>query len=651
MKKLLAVTTFSGLLALGFTAQAQPYIYMPTNVAGAGLSYIVPDMPVWYHVNNYVTNGPVKLSEQVGNNNGWFYYGSVLGDSTFLIQTMTFADDGLASTKDVQNQLGVPVAQWGSQRFALTFVPADGSAPKFGNCFYDDYGRPFTNAISSRVDGNPGRVAGDKRYGARNLTAGGEAAPQGQPAYFNSDYRFDATNLLYSMGDLTPNSGSATRFSVVQNFSLDPSTLTQTPLCNAYDSLFGRCGTCKATARANQQMGRFGGDMACLSDGNFVIIANDKSGWLGGTTSGNNTLALIVRPDGSIVKDTWLVGAHEAWVGVVAYRGGFCVRVGNFTPAEAPALGALVPPNAGDALLFFYDNSGTPIATNSMRASSGIFWANATGRGDGTGFAADIRSHYVYYTEKQFNNNGDAYVGIWDGRTGVFVTSAVWSETDPSVHSLDRFGIAVDALDRFTVVCDMKPDQSLFKAWQAVARVGSFDGTNVSWITPTFFPFVNHEWDTNSLKNIETSWTPTVMMTTKAICFVNQGWINSSNNPAAGPDTWSWNASPFNPGANNLPDTGNADRTMVYTVVTHPQPVDPPRPQIAIAKSGNNVTISWPAEAGFFRLQASATLQPNSWADVSPQPPFQYSPNAANAVTYSLTTTPSGGNVFYRLVR
>ena len=90
-----------------------------------------------------------------------------------------------------------------------------------------------------------------------------------------------------------------------------------------------------------------------------------------------------------------------------------------------------------------------------MCASANLVFNN-NGRGDGIGITADIRSHYVYYTDtlaaSDTNAPGQAVVAIFGmRRTGQFVTNAVWSTSDPTVASHDRYGIAVDALDRFCV--------------------------------------------------------------------------------------------------------------------------------------------------------------------------------------------------------
>lgn len=87
-------------------------------------------------------------------------------------------------------------------------------------------------------------------------------------------------------------------------------------------------------------------------------------------------------------------------------------------------------------------------------------------------------------------------------------------------------------------------------------------------------------------------------MTTRQICIAAKGMINSANNPAGGPDT--------------------ADMTALYTVIGHPAPVPPPRPQITLTRLGSNTVLSWSGDAGLFTLQSTPTLSPAAWANVSP---------------------------------
>ena len=86
----------------------------------------MPDAACWFNTTgNYVTNGFIKNSEQsivqLGN---WEPYASVLGDSTFLVEFNTFAND-----TTLQNQNNCVAKQ-----------PAAGGLAQLGYAFYGDNG-------------------------------------------------------------------------------------------------------------------------------------------------------------------------------------------------------------------------------------------------------------------------------------------------------------------------------------------------------------------------------------------------------------------------------------------------------------------------------------------------------------------------------
>ena len=64
------------------------------------------------------------------------------------------------------------------QRFVVAAQPATGGAAKLLEGFHADNGTPYKGPINaSRQNGNPGRVAGDTRPGAKNYIVGAEASP------------------------------------------------------------------------------------------------------------------------------------------------------------------------------------------------------------------------------------------------------------------------------------------------------------------------------------------------------------------------------------------------------------------------------------------------------------------------------------------
>jgi len=215
-------------------------------------------------------------------------------------------------------------------------------------------------------------------------------------------------------------------------------------------------------------------------------------------------------------------------------------------------------------------------------------------------------------------------LGVWDGRNGAFVTNAiVTSDLDATLTSVDRVNLAADALDRVCVAFDGKPDTTGGYQDQLIARVMQFDGRNVSVLTPSFFPFISADNTNNVAANGVLGFVtanPTVAMTTEAICFGAKATINSTNNPAGGPDS--------------------GLETDVYTVTSHPVPVAAPRPEITLTQSGNDLLLSWPVDAGLFTVQSRNSLLFGNWANVTTQ-------NVPPPVPMPVGSSP----VFFRLVR
>ncbi|HEY5912623.1 MAG TPA: hypothetical protein VJA21_18635 [Verrucomicrobiae bacterium] len=564
---------------------ANPIAIIPAGASSVGLAQIVPDVAVWYNTAGYVTNGPVNPAAQLGDNGNWEPYTSVSGDSTFLVAFGTFATDAV------------------NQNFIVVKQPATGGAAKIGYEFFDDSGTPFTGTINlSRVNGNPPRVAADKRYGAAIFITAAETSI-GQLAPFQTVSRWSASNPMYS---------STNRYVTEQLFTLNPLTLAQTPVTNAWDYVYGPYPATAFGAGADAtQNARTGGRPEFLDNGNIVIMIDDKTAFLPGS-DGEGTTFAIIKPDGTIVKGPTLVDINDIWDNMAAYRGGFAIRVHN--------------------LLYFFDNDGNVRSSIDINASSGLSFG--TGRGDASRIGSDIRSHYVYLAGQSPEGGQKPYpvfVAIWDARTGNFVTQAAVCDVDTVAGALtDRVSVGVDALDRFCVAFSYQPTANFAKR-QVAARVMAFDGANISYLTPTFFPFVNHESNPNNVLGIET-YHPNVSMTPRQILIAAKGTFNGANNPALGPDTV-------------------GSETKLYTVLSHPAPVAPVQPTMTVTRSGNNAIVSWQADAGLFVLQATPTLSPAAWTDVAPQPPIVRVGSGDANDKYQMTVPIGSGNVFGRLVR
>lgn len=517
--------------------------FAPGSLEGLGLTRLVADRPLI-----------VPKNDALGN---WEPYCSVLGTSTFLIEGSTFAqgfdDPG------------------GKQRYVVALQPAAGGPMRLGEGFYSDNGQPYAGEINaSRQNGNPGRVAGDTRPGATTFMVGGEISPHVYPAEFGSDNRW---NLGFDrLGD--------GRYASVQTFKLDPASLAQTPLMKVQDSALGRLTTGGAPGN---QISRFGGDIVGLDNGNFASVVEDRSRAF--VTDSDCVVATIFAPDGTVVKDTWVVAKGDIWANVAPFKNGFAVRA---------------KPDDGSAtrMIYFYDNQGS-LQGKVDQAASGI--AFPTGRGDGERLFGHINSPYVYLAGKA---SGTTIVKVmaFDSRTQKFVALADVSE-GAFTGDFDRANGASDALNRITVSWVVKPAGYLNQ--QVAARVLSFNGTNFTAVTPSFFPFLNVN-PTNGIRSLQMS----VAMTTKQICIAAKGEINLENKPELGP-------------AMN-PATGAPLKELnFYTVFSHPAPAPDPTAPIAGPKftkvqiiPGNpaKLHLEWTGGGG---LQARDALGSGAWQDVA----------------------------------
>lgn len=517
--------------------------FVPGSAESAGLTRIVPDR--------------VLFDTDTPNFNNWEPTAGVIGTSLFVVEANTFSDDGTFST----------------QRYGLAFQPVGGGTPTLGDAFFTDAGAPFRGQINlSRQDGNPGRVAGDRRPGAVNLVAGGEASPHGV-AGFNSDNRW---NLGYDRLD----NG---RYGTIQMSSVNPATLAQTPLSRALDSANGRLTSGEAPG---PQISRFGGDIAVLDNGNIVSVVEDRSNVL---HPGTAAVATIFAPDGTVVKDSFLVAPGDLWSNAASFRGGFCVRVAG--------------------VLYFFDNAGNATGSTPQGTSGGNF---DPGRGDGTRLAAHIHSPYVFLAGRgREGATAPIRIAAWDARDRSFVALAEVSEPGLLDAASDRVNLAVDALNRVTVAYETKvrAEQQLN---QTLVRVLAFNAAARRFdpLTPSFFAFVNFGDD--GFRTIR----PSIAMTTRQILIAAKGEINKANNVAAGPDS--------------LP------QTTFYTVLAHPAPADDPTPPagggatLSIARDGANVRLEYTGT-----LESTGTLAPANWQAVA-------------GASSPYTVSPGGPQQYYR---
>ncbi|MFO1461127.1 MAG: hypothetical protein U1G08_17195 [Verrucomicrobiota bacterium] len=517
----------------------------PGSIESVGLSRITPDTPVI-----------VPELDSLGN---WEPNASVVGTNVFLIEGNTFAEGGVAPLPD------------GRQRYVVALQPAAGGAMKLGDGFFADAGTPFRTEINkSRENGNPGRVAGDKRPGAVNFIVGGEASPHAYAA-FQSNNRWNF-GFQYSGLNADGNGPEPTeaRYGTIQAFALNSGTLAQSPLFKAFDSANGRLT--EGTA-PSAQVTRFGGDVAALDNGNFVSVVEDRSRVR--NPDGNCATATILAPDGSIVTESFMVAKGDLWANVAAFRGGWGVRVAG--------------------VFYLFDNAGQSLGTIDQNTSGDSF---DRGRGDGTRIAGHINSPYIFLGGKISTANM-VKVAVWDTRDRSFVASAEVSEP-AFAGSFDRVNLAVDALNRVVVSWVSQPDG--YEANQVAARVLALDDAakTITPLTSSFLPFINAA-KSGGIRTLGMS----VALTTRQICIAAKGEINLQNKPDLG--------------ASINPNTGEPLKEInFYTVFTHPNPQDDPTPpvggntpqftKITVNPNNGTITLEW---TGNGTLETASSLGGN----------------------------------------
>jgi hypothetical protein len=605
MKKQVGLAVSVSLLAFCSYAQPGP-AYIPGSAEDVGLKRIVPDTLVWFktatlspQLNGFVTGADTAPGSSVEAT------ARLLGDSTFL----------LAASLRATNNSAMMARN-------LVLIPANGGTPKLDSEYYDDTGTIYLQQSNEvRQDGNPGRVGGDMRYGATNYMTAAECTLFNyfESAYFSSDDRYSNPFFNTITGD-----GSARTYAV-QNLAVNPLTLAVTPRHKVAEALVYPEHTNQVPA-LGQQTGRTGSSPFCLANGNFVVVGEDRSRLVEPTQ--NAAIAKIYAPDGTIVKSGFEVQTPgtdgSMWDSVGAWRGGFFVK-----------------PNGG--ISYCYDNDGNFQGTITNNASSGV--AFDTGRNDGTRFCSDIRSHYMFGAGKSPEANPgftNIMLCAWDLKTRLWITNTIVTSPgnqDPTTDGygtrfMDRCNVACDAYDRVTVAYRLKPDNYLFNNDQIVARVFKFTGTNFIPLTPQFFAFIQHD-GTNVLTGPNVGFLskePSVAMTPREILIYAEG---------------TWNGIP---NATNTPTTSGTE-SHCYTILSHPDPIPAPRPQMTITPGSQTTTISWQADAGLFVLQSSPAASPTSWTDVSPQPAITRTAYVDPTDQYQMSVPTPTAPKYYRLVR
>lgn len=315
--------------------------------------------------------------------------------------------------------------------------------------FYADNGQPYTGPFNeARAAGNPPRIAADRTPGGTRYITGQESTPFLYPQ-FDTDGRWDQE--FFYVGN---------QIAAVQLFNRTPNG--PQPITHVIDPVYGR-GDIDGVQ--NNQM-RFGGDVRFLSNGNALVVVEDRNGYVApGTASiasifDGETGELIVEPfnasgDGS---------SRAIWSNVVAFNGGFAVRTEG-------------------GILSIFNNDG-----ELQHVVDQEEWTNVVdrGRGDGTRITSNIELDHIYILGK--DPVGDMVVSTINAITAEAGEEVVVNELELwDFGTFDRGDVAVDNNGNVCVTYEFtNPPANR----QMVARILD---NNLEPVTSTFFVFENFE--------------------------------------------------------------------------------------------------------------------------------------------------------------
>ena len=537
-------------------ADSKPTVrYSVPDVAEIGLNRLVPDR--------------IVFETQQDNLEHWEPSVSALGTNTFMIMANTFA----------------PPLAGGKQRYGIFWQTIENPIGKESASFFDDQDNAYLGPINaSRQDGNPGRIAGDPRPGATGYAVGGEASPHRFAAFDSND--------RWNLGFERSETG---RFGLVQTFALDHESLSPRPTSLAIDAINGRLteGACP-----NERIGEFGGDLVVLDNGNVLAVVTDHSGIRGPTAAAT---AVILAPNGAIVKESWVIDSRDIWANVAAYRNGFCVRVHDS--------------------LYFHDNTGEllgKLALNDSLPSGARF---DTGRGENTRIASHINHSLVFMVGATplFDAEGNALkdaedqprkgvqISVFEAASREFLASRAVSEISEDLSGSDehdlfgdfgRVDLAVDALGRVAVAFEWTEPET--EQPQTLVRILSFDRESRQWetLTPSFHAFLNHG-PADGIRSV----TPSISVTTQAILVAAKGEINRQNQVSAGADS--------------------PARSIFYTAFSHPVPLADPTPKATapaapiylsiVSLTDRQLSLAWTNGDPPFSVQQKTALNDSEW--------------------------------------
>lgn len=428
-------------VAFSMTVSAQT----PFKAEDAGLVRLVGDSVAW--------------RTDADNKSNWEGYMSKNGAGDIILAVNTFADGDAGGDSEVA---------------ALVILKSDGSIMESWG-FYGDNGEPYTeNMDVVRTDGNPPSVAGDKRPGSRKFIVGNEATPMDFSA-FGSDSRWNGNDYI-------------DHIFAAQILEVGDNGVTK--VSNVIDPLYGeQSGVTVGKIRKGGTIG--------LSNGNFVVMGEDR------TVSRIAHASIIDGDTGAIVAGPLNLGGegaeHSAWENLVAYDGGFAVRLEAQRNGDK-GVSIRFYSNAGEFRgewlqlpVALDDFLGDPLDVNN-NPNGYTTTINEGNRGDDLRVRADIDASAIYYAgagwDIEANPEGWPYLVKIDANSFETVSEI-------RVNELETDG--GDAFENFAqaqrISMDVDPNGNVIVAWsdttsseqqQIVARIFNSD---LEPVTPTFLVF------------------------------------------------------------------------------------------------------------------------------------------------------------------
>lgn len=244
----------------------------------------------------------------VQNQSNWEMYTGAFVDGTLAAVTNTEADGDFAGV---------------TERGVAVWFHCDNTTQEVAG-FLDDSGNPWTvNNDIARTDGNMPRIAPEVRAGQEGndiYMFGNECTPWAYPEDFpsyGSGFAYDAqvasVQILRRETDGTPSKVN-----------------------NVFDPTYGQA---TSGSQGGQQI-RFGGSLRMLSNGNFVVIQEDRTGVLH-PTGERCAAASIWDQSGNNVVEPWCAQVPKdplegigIWDNLAAYDGGFVIRNERYNDHE-----------------------------------------------------------------------------------------------------------------------------------------------------------------------------------------------------------------------------------------------------------------------------------------------------------------------------